>query len=166
MLATRLRTSPCNARCRKSSDGRSKTSSPSACLIVISDGRVRSSWPFGPSTLTCPGATVTFTVCGTGMGSFPIRDNSFLLSPLPDVSEDFPAHSLAQRLAPAHDALGRAQDGDAESAENPGDLGLARVHAQSGAADPLDARDHARAIGAGLEDDTHRLRGAVGIDVV
>src|SRR2546430_8791884 len=62
MFATRLRTRPCIARWRKSSDGRSNTSSPSSdCLIVISAGRVRSSWPLGPSTVTWPGARVTFT---------------------------------------------------------------------------------------------------------
>ena len=43
-------------------------------------GKVRSSWPLGPSTLTWPGANVTFTEDGTGTGNFPIRDNSLFFS--------------------------------------------------------------------------------------
>src|SRR5947207_4021244 len=164
MFATRLRTSPWSARCRKSSDGRSKTSSPSACLIVMSAGRVRSSWPRGPSTLTWPGARVTFTDLGTTTGSFPIRDNSSF-SLLPDVSQYFAADALVQRLPSAHDPLSRAEDGDAEAAENSRNLGLARVDAQSRAADPLHPGDHSHAVRAGLEDDTHRLRRAIGLDV-
>src|SRR5216110_2887460 len=131
MFATRLRTSPWSARCRKSSDGRSKTSSPSACLTVMSAGRVRSSWPLGPSTLTCPGDRVTFTELGTGTGSFPIRDNS-LLYLLPDIRKHFAAQPLAVGLPSAHDSLSGAEDGDAEAAEHPRNLGLARVNAQSG----------------------------------
>src|SRR2546423_673410 len=128
MFATRLRTRPCMARWRKSSDGRSNTSSPSDCLIVISAGRVRSSWPLGPSTLTWPGARVTFTDLGNVIGSFPIRDNSFLRL-LPDIGEHFAADALTQCLPSAHDSLSRAEDGDSETAENPRDLGLACVDA-------------------------------------
>src|SRR5216683_2977769 len=167
MLGTRLRTRPWRARWRKSSDGRSKTSAPSFCFTVISAGSVRSSLPFGPSTATFPGASVTFTLLGTWIGSFPIRDNFFLyLSELPDVREDFAAKALAGGLPAAHYTLGGAEDGDAETSEDPRDLGLARVDAQSGAADPLHARDHAGAVRAGLEDDTHRLRRSVGLHVV
>src|ERR1700730_7921615 len=115
----------------------------------MSAGRVRSSLPFGPSTTTCPGCKVTFTAPGTSIGSFPIRDN-FSFSLLPDVRQDFATHALAQRLAPAHDAFGRAEDGDSEPAEDPGDLRLARVDAQAGTADPLHPGDHALAIGPGL----------------
>src|SRR6266550_2681521 len=127
MFATRLRTSPWSARCRKSSDGRSKTSSPSACLTVMSPGRVRSSWPLGPSTLTCPGDRVTFTELGTGTGSFPIRDNFCYL--LPDKCKHLAAQTLARRLPSAHDSLSGAEDGDAETAEDSRDLGLASVDA-------------------------------------
>src|SRR5216684_598081 len=140
-------------------------SSPSTCLTVISAGKVRSSWPFGPSTLTWPGCKVTFTVPGNGIGSFPIRDNSFLRL-LPDVCQHFAAEALTGRLAPAHDSFGCAENGDAEPTEDSRDLCLARVHAQAGAADPLHARDHASAIGASLEDDTHRLSGSVSLDLV
>src|SRR5207302_8957702 len=80
---------------------------------------------------------------------------------LPHVREDFATKAMAERLATAHDTFGGAEDRDPESAEDPWDLGLARIDTQSGPADPLDARDHAGAIGAGLEDDTHRLSGAV-----
>src|SRR5260370_10255193 len=165
MLATRLRTRPCRARWRKSSEGRSKTSSPSTCLTVMSAGKVRSSWPFGPSTLTWPGCKVTFTVPGNGIGTFQIRDTSFLRL-LPDVCQHFAAEAVAGRLAPGHDSFGCAENGDAEPTEDSRDLCLARVDAQAGAADPLHARDHASAIGASLEDDTHRLSGSVGFDLV
>src|SRR5207253_2442616 len=105
-----------------------------------------------------------FTDLGNVIGSFPIRDNSFLYL-LPDVRQDFAADALAQGLPSAHDSLSGAEDGDAKAAEDSRDLGLARVDAQPGAADPLHAGDHAHAIRAGLEDDTHRLRRAVGLDV-
>src|SRR5579859_4526475 len=147
----------------------------------MSRGRVRSSWPFGPSTFTVPGASVTLTLSGSVIGSFPMRDNCLLplslqgegrgegdqssFHLLPDVRQNFAAEALAQRLAAAHDPFAGAQDRDAEPAEDSRNLRLARVDAQSGAADPLDARDHANAIGAGLEDDTHRLCGAVGLDL-
>src|ERR1700681_4957105 len=138
---------------------------PSDCLTVISAGRVRSSWPFGPSTLTWPGSRVTFTAPGTSIGSFPIRDNcpSYLL---PDVRQHFAAEALAQRLAPAHDPFRCAEDGDPEPTENPGDLCFARINPQSWAADPLQPGDHSRAVRAGLEDDTHGLGGAVSFDLV
>src|SRR6184192_758286 len=110
----------------------------------MSAGRVRSSWPFGPSTLTWPGARVTFTDFGTWTGSFPIRDNSFYL--LPDERQDFAAEAFACRLPSAHDPLSSAEDRDAEAAEHPRDLGLARVHAQAGPADPLHTRDDPGAV--------------------
>src|SRR6184192_4070712 len=120
----------------------------------MSAGRVRSSWPFGPSTLTWPGARVTFTDFGTWTGSFPIRDNSFYL--LPDERQDFAAEAFACRLPSAHDPLSSAEDRDAEAAEHP----------QAGPADPLHTRDDPGAVRPRLEDDTHRLRGAVRLDVV
>src|ERR1700694_5379634 len=131
----------------------------------MSSGKARSSWPLGPSTLTWPGCKVTFTAPGTGTGSFPIRDNSSL-ELLPDVCQHFAAESLPRRLATAHDSFGCAENGDSEPTEDSRDLCLARVNAQSGAADPLHARDHPGAIRASLEDDTHRLSGAVGLDLV
>src|SRR5438094_9498420 len=155
MFATRLRTSPWSARCRKSSEGRSKTSSPSTCLTVMSAGRVRSSWPFGPSTLTWPGARVTFTDFGTWTGSFPIRDNSFYL--LPDERQDFAAEAFACRLPSAHNPLSSAGERDAEAAEHPRDLGLARVLAQPGPADRLHTRADPGAVRARPEEDTHRF---------
>src|SRR5258706_4624713 len=128
----------------------------------MSAGKGRSSWPFGPSTLTWPGSRVTFTVPGNGIGSFQIRDNS-LSELLPDVCQHFAAEPLAGRLAPAHNSFGCAENGDSESTEDSGDLCLARIDAQAGAADPLHARDHPSAIGAGLEDDSNRLRGPLGL---
>src|SRR5207237_9923600 len=122
----------------------------------VSGGQVRSSRAFGPSTLTCPGARVTFTDFGTGTGSFPIRDN-FCSYLLPDIREHFAAQTLAQRLPSAHDSLSGAEDGDAESAEDSRDLGLASVDPQPWAADPLHAGDHSGPVRPGLAGATHRL---------
>src|SRR5437016_12149453 len=65
------------------------------------------------------------------------RQLFFISYYLPDVSQDFAAQPLAQRLSSAHDSLSRAEDGDSEAAENPRDLGLAGVDAQAGSDDPL-----------------------------
>src|SRR5713101_5883304 len=131
---------------------------PSSSRTVISEGRARSSLPFGPSTLTWPGSRDRNRQLTYARQLTPLA--------LPDIAEHLATESLAERLATAHDALGCAQNRDPQPTENPWDLGLASVHAQSGAADPLHARNHARAIRAGLEDDTHRLGGAVGFDLV
>src|SRR4029077_10048964 len=85
---------------------------------------------------------------------------------LPDKRQHFAAETLARRLATAHDSIGGAEDCDSEPAQDPRDLRLARVNTQAGAADPLHTRDHAGAVGARLEDDTHRLGGAVRVDLV
>src|SRR2546426_641208 len=130
----------------------------------MSAGRVRSSWPFGPSTLTWPGARVTFTDFGTWTGSFPIRDNSFL-SPTRR-TPGLRRRGLCGSPPSAHDPLSSAEDRDAEATEHPRDLGLARVDPQAGAADPLHTRDDPGAVRPRLEDDTHRLRSAVRLDVV
>src|SRR5260370_25912320 len=142
---------------------------PSSSLTGISRGRVRSSRPFGPSTFTVPGSTATFTAPGIGIGSLPMRDNSSFLNYatlLPDIAEHLAAEPLAHRRAAAHDSFGGAQNRDPEPTENPRYLRLARVDGEAGAADPLHTRDDPHAIGAGLEDDTHRLGGAVGFDLV
>ena len=72
------------------------------------------------------------------MGRRPIRDMSVRL---PDVREDFAAQLRLTRLLAGHDPLARADDDDAEAAEDARDVGLARVDAQARLADPLEAGD-------------------------
>src|SRR5262245_52496748 len=67
--------------------------------------------------------------------------NSRHRSGLPDVREDFAAQLRLARLLAGHDPLAGADDDDAKAAEDARDVGLARVHAQAGLADPLEARD-------------------------
>src|SRR3954447_3210574 len=71
------------------------------------------------------------------MGRRPIRD----IARLPDVRQDFAAELRLTRLLAGHDPLARADDDDAEAAEHPRDVRLARVDAQAGLADPLEAGD-------------------------
>jgi hypothetical protein len=60
----------------------------------------------------------------------------------PDEREDFAAQLRLTRLLAGHDPLARADDDDAEAAEHPRDIRLARIDAQAGLADPLEAGDH------------------------
>src|SRR2546428_279542 len=112
MLATSVLVSPCSERCSLPSDGRRQTMVPPSTLIVIWEGRPRSSLPLGPSTVTWFLCTSTFTPLGTGMGSLPILDISPLSLPLwwsrsqpfnwarrlPDVGQDLASHSGPLRL--------------------------------------------------------------------
>src|SRR6202012_4045615 len=63
--------------------------------------------------------------------------------PLPDVGEDFPAHTVLLGLLVGHQAARRRDDRDAKPAEHTGQVVLLRVHAQAGLGDPLDPRDRA-----------------------
>ena len=101
-------------------------------------GASRLSVPLGPLTVTWRPSIVTSTPDGTVMGRRPIRDMS---SRLPDEREDFAAELRLAGLLAGHDPLARADDDDAEAAEDARDVGLARVDAQAGLADPLEAGD-------------------------
>src|ERR1700694_2657663 len=163
MLATRVRVRPCMARCSRPSEGRSQTTVPSSTLTLIWAGRARSSVPFGPVTLTWFTFTSTVTPAGTGIGSFPIRLTYFLLFlRSPDVAEYFTAEAGLVGLAAAHHAHARAQHDEAEPAEDARNLGLPGVDPQPRLADPLDAADHALAIGPDLELDPQHLARRIG----
>src|SRR5664279_2429170 len=60
---------------------------------------------------------------------------------LPDVCQDFTTELGLVGLSSGHDSLTGADDNEAESTEHPGDLGLARIHAQSGLANALESGD-------------------------
>src|SRR6187549_3671866 len=129
MLLTSVRVSPCSCLWVFCSVGRVTTRVPSSRLMVMSGWRARLSVPFGPLTVTWRPSIVTSTPDGTGMGRRPIRDMSIHL---PDEREDFAAQLRLTRLLAGHDPLARADDDDAQAAEDSRDVRLARVDAQVG----------------------------------
>src|SRR3954464_10322676 len=134
MLLTRVRVRPWSCLWVFCSVGRVTTSVPSSRLTVMSGWRARLSVPFGPLTVTLRPLIVTSTPDGTGMGRRPMRDMS---SCLPDEREDFAAELGLAGLRAGHDPLARADDDDAQAAEDAGDVGLAGVDPQPGLADAL-----------------------------
>src|SRR5688572_5075421 len=135
MFWSSARVRPCSARLAFASSLRFTTRVPSSRATLTSGWKVRTSSPFGPFTRTVWPSIFTSTPCGTGTGRRPMR----LISP--DVGEDFPAQPLLLGLAPGHHAGRGRDDRDAEPAEYARHLGLARVHAQAGAADAPESRD-------------------------
>src|SRR6478672_13242047 len=138
MLLTSVRVSPWSCLWVFCSVGRVTTMVPSSRLTVMSGCRARLRLPFGPVTVTVRPSMVTSTPDGTVMGRRPMRDMS---SRLPDEREDFAAQLRLARLLAGHDPLARADDDDAETAEDSRDVRLARVDTQAGLADPLEAGD-------------------------
>src|ERR1035437_2137536 len=95
----------------------------------------------------------TSTLGGTWIGRRPIRD----IGGLPDVGQDFTTELGLVSLSAGHDSLAGADDDEAESPEHPGDLGLARINAQTWLADALQPRnDGGLAIDVLQRDTQHR----------
>src|SRR6266536_1377745 len=140
MLATSVRVRPGSCLCVFASDGRLTTMVPSSAATTMSGWSSRRSVPRGPSTVIERPWMATFTPSGTVMGRRPIRD----ISGLPDVRQDFAAELGSAGLGAGHDALARADDDDAQSAEHPRDVGLAGVDPQSWLADALEPGDDGR----------------------
>src|SRR6478735_9922596 len=138
MLLTSVRVSPGSCLWVFCSVGRVTTRLPSSRLRVMSGWRARLSVPLGPLTVTWRPSIVTSTPDGTGMGRRPIRDMSVHL---PDEREDFAAQLRLTRLLAGHDPLARADDDDAQAAEDSRDVRLASVDAQARLADPLETGD-------------------------
>src|SRR3954464_11628245 len=137
MLLTSVRVSPWRDLSIFVSVGRTMVMVPSSCSSAMRGGSWRVRDPLGPFTVSTRPSSVTSTPSGTVMGSRPMRDIA-----LPDVREDLAAELGLAGLAAGHDPPRGADDDDAEAAEHARDVGLARVHAQAGLADPLEARDH------------------------
>src|SRR3954467_15958534 len=137
MLFTRVRVRPWSCLWVFCSVGRVTTSWPSSRLTVMSGCRSRVSVPFGPVTVRRRPSIVTSTVEGTVTGMRPIRD----IVALPDEREDFAAELGLAGLRAGHDPLARADDDDAQAAEDARDVGLAGVHPQPGLADALQPGD-------------------------
>src|SRR3954463_3124394 len=111
MLYTRLRESPCNAFALRVSASRTSDTRLSCTLALISRGSVHWSFPFGPSTDTCPPSpTFTLTLSGISTALFPIRDMTLRLSKSlqrkssPDVGQQFAADLLFSCFAPRQNA--------------------------------------------------------------
>src|SRR5678816_1433622 len=134
MLFTSVRVRPCSCLWFFCSVGRVTTMVPSAWLTAMSGWSERLRVPLGPFTVTVRPSIVTSTPDGTAMGRRPIRDMSI---GLPDEREDFAAQLRLARLLAGHDPLARADDDDAQAAEDSRDVRLTRVDAQPGLADPL-----------------------------
>ena len=112
----------------------------------------------------CPSIVIS-TPAGTGTGCFPIRDMSRPLSP--HVREDFAAHALSGCLAVGQQARRRGDDGHAQPAEHPRQIGGFRVHPQTGLGHPAQTGEAALPVGAVLELDNQRLTdpGILGMEV-
>src|SRR5688500_2711229 len=158
MLFTRVRVRPWSCLWVFCSVGRVTTMVPSSWLTDISGCRARLRVPLGPLTVTWRPSIVTSTADGTGMGRRPIRD---MVDRLPDEREDFAAQLRLARLLAGHDALARADDDDAQAAEHSRDVRLARVDAQAGLADPLEAGDDRDLPVDIFEGDAQERRGAI-----
>src|SRR4029079_4596446 len=152
MLFTSVRVRPWRCLWVFCSVGRVTTRLSSSRLTLMSGCSSRVRVPLGPFTVSRRPSIVTSTVEGTAMGRRPIRDMSI---GLPDEREDFAAELGLAGLRAGHDPLARADDDDAQAAEDPRDVGLAGVDPEAGLADPLEARHHrALAFGA-LEWEPH-----------
>src|SRR5436190_5460015 len=158
MLLTSVRVSPWSCLWVFCSVGRVTTIVPSSRLTVMSGWSDRLRVPFGPVTVTVRPSIVTSTPDGTVIGRRPMRAISACL---PDEREDFAAQLRLARLLAGHDPLARADDDDAESAEHARDVRLARIDAQAGLADPLEAGDHGDLPVDVLEGDAQDRPGAV-----
>src|SRR5947208_17025076 len=128
MLLTSERTRPCSARFWRSSFGRSTSSVLSSWRMVIGSGTVRERVPCGPLTVTAPGASVTSTPLGRGMGERPTRD----MRPSPHVAKDFSADLALARFPVGHEPLAGREHGDTETTEDAGKLVGTAVHPQAG----------------------------------
>src|SRR5574341_2407550 len=148
MFATSARARPCSARTLRSSPDREMTIWFPSTFAESPAGTGWASLPFGPSALTHPSATCTFTPCGMGTGFLPIRD---IVAPSPHVGEDFPAHLLLARVAVRDHALRRRQERHAHPAEDRRDPAVRDVDAPARRGHPHEPGDHLLVGGTVLE---------------
>ena len=102
MLATRVRLRPWRSREIRLVLVGVTTIVLASWLTLTPSGRVRSSSPFGPFTLTVRPSRETVTLSGTGTGFFPMRDMVFSSGSV-DVTEHFAADALSASIAVTHD---------------------------------------------------------------
>src|SRR3954451_17096261 len=160
MLLTRVRVRPCRDLLIRSSSGRLTSRTPASPFsTTIGAATVWLRVPLGPLTVTTLPSMLTSTPAGTGTGSLPMRD--IAVSPpglsSPDVGEDFPTHAVLVGLTVGEQPLAGRDDREAEAAEHLRETGALGVDAQTGLADPSDARDRALPVTAVLEGDGQHL---------
>src|SRR5690606_30679852 len=94
--------------------------------------------PFLPLIVMRLPAMLTSTPAGSLIGSFATRD---IPASSGDDAEDLAAHALRAGVPVREQALGRRHDGDAKTAQYPGQVVLRTVAAQAGRAHALQAID-------------------------
>src|SRR5712691_595311 len=154
MLATRARAMPCSARACRWSASRLRTTVLFSTRALSSGGMAWASLPLGPSALTRPFSTWTFTPWGMTTGFLPIRD---IVSLSPHVGEDFAADLLLAGLAVGHDTPGRRHDRHAHAAQDGRDLVVTDVDPPSRRGHAHQPRDHLLVGRAVLEIDAERV---------
>src|SRR5262245_9910602 len=115
-------------------------------LAVVRPGNSQASLPLGPSTFTCCPFSSTFTLAGTAMGCFPMRDIIVFViqraSPCPgspNITKQFATEIILAGLRTAHDALGSGHNGGAQPAADPGNFRRPHIIAQSRGTDAAEA---------------------------
>src|SRR6187551_524204 len=141
-----------NATCRALSFSVTVTSLPSGRLRV----------PFAPLIVTSPAAIVAETPCGRLTGFLATRD-MFSTTSGHD-AQDFAALANGPGLAVGHHALRRGNDHRSHATEHLGQLVLAAIDAQPGAADALEAVDYRPALVV-LQVDGQTWLAGIGCDV-
>src|SRR3989304_1184397 len=125
----------------------------SFCSNLIPGGIGFVTVPFGPVTTTLRSLISTFTLSGTGMGFFPIRD---IDASSINVAEQLAAETLPASMLASHDAVRRRQNVDAQAAEHFRNFGLRNVHAATGPADAFDVRNHRLAFRTVLQEQSQQ----------
>src|SRR6185295_1493967 len=111
MFASSERERPWSARTFFSSFARTTFTVPSATSNDISEGKSRTSSPFGPLTRTVEPCTCSSTPFAIGIGSLPMRDIA-----LPHVTDDFAADAAPPCVLTGHHTLRRQEDRDPQPA--------------------------------------------------
>src|ERR687888_2804606 len=158
MFWTSDRASPWRARTLRSSPAREMTTALPSTFALSPGGRDWTSLPFGPSALTPPSTTLTFTPCGIATGFLPMRDMNH---PSPHVGEDFPANALLPCVTVGEDAPRRRQEHDAHPAKDRRDPVAGDVDAPSRRGDAHEPGDHLLVPRAVLE--VHAERPLLGV---
>src|SRR5688572_23291953 len=127
----------------------------SCCSTDTPLATTKLSSPLAPFTLTTLAATVAVTPWGSSTGRFATR---LISKPSRHDAEHFAALPDGPRLFVRHHALGRGNDGGAETTLDLRQLGLAAVDTQAGTRHALEAVDHGAAVEV-LQLDAERLLG-------
>src|SRR5580692_3258982 len=136
----------------------------SVILMVTTGAKVLWTLPLGPSTWTVVSLMSTLTLSGMGTGCLPMR--LMVGGSLPDVADQFPAGLVAAAVGVLHQALGGRDDADAESVEDPRDVGIPEIEAAAGRRGAVEPADGGRAVDVlHLHDEglVAQLVGAVGV---